>query len=297
MRQPPPARASLGQTALRRMTGSFAFSLRRSGLALLMALAAFGFDPCDASAADRIRIGGTGSALGTMRLLAEEFGKRNPGVELTIEPSLGSGGGVRAVLDGAIEFAVTSRPLSDRERKLGAVAVEYARTPFVFAVSRASTVTSITAGELAAIYAGTLTIWPDGTPIRIVLRPESDIDTDIIKSISPEVHRGTLAATTRAGTRFAVTDQDAAADIERIPGAIGPTTLAVIVSELRPLRALELDGIQPSTINAASGQYPYFKRLYMVTGARPGTAVERFKTFVQSAEAQATLKKNGSWIP
>lgn len=277
--------------------GTFASSLRRSGLALVIALASFGFDPHGASAAERIRIGGTGSALGTMRILAAEFGKRNPGVEVTIEPSLGSGGGVRAVLDGAIELAVTSRPLNDRERKLGAVEVECARTPFVFAVSRASKVTSITAPELAAIYAGTLATWPDGTPIRVVLRPEGDIDTEIIKGISPEVHRGTLAANARAGTQVAVTDQNAAADIERIPGAIGPTTLAVIVSEMRALRALEFDGIQPSTINAASGQYPYHKRLYMVIGPQHATAVERFIAFVQSADGQATLKKNGLWIP
>lgn len=249
------------------------------------------------AAAEEIKIGGTGAALGTMRLLADEFTAGNPDIRITSVPSLGSSGGIKAVIAGAIGLAVTSRPLNEGERKLGATEVEYARTPFVFAVSANSRVSAITSRELADIYSGKMVAWADGSPVRIVLRPTSDIDTEMVRNISPAIRQGLVAAEARPGVQFSVNDQDAAADLERIPGAIGPSSLALIVSEKRALRALKLDGKEPTPMNAASGAYPYYKQLFVVTGAKRAAAVERFVAFVQSPAGRKILANNGQWIP
>lgn len=232
-----------------------------------------------------------------MQLLAEAFAAGNPHIRITTVPSLGSSGSIKALIAGAIGLAVTSRPLTESERKLGAVEMEYARTPFVFAVATKSRVSAITSGELADIYAGRMLTWADGSPVRIVLRPASDIDTEMVKNISPEIRHGLAAAETRPGVHFAVNDQDAADDLERIPGAIGPSSLALIVSEKRALRALKLDGREPTPMNAASGAYPHYKRLFLVTGAKRPAAVERFVAFVQSPAGRKILAANGQWIP
>lgn len=252
---------------------------------------------CGAVPAEGLKIGGSGAALGTMRLLANEFRVGNPDIVFTTLPSLGSGGGIKAVLDEAIGLAVTSRPLDEAERKRGAVETEYARTPFVFAVSAQSSVTAITLTELADIYAGKMVAWADGSPVRIVLRPVSEIDTEIVKNMSADMRRALPAAYARAGVRLSVNDQDAANDLERIAGAIGPSTLALIVSEKRALRALTLDGMAPTPMNAAAGAYPYYKRLFFVTGARRPPAVERFMAFVQSPAGRKILVANRHWIP
>src|SRR5665647_1766445 len=97
----------------------------------------------NSSAAQEIRIGGTGAALGSMQLLGAEFSATNPDIQVTTVPSLGSGGSIKAVLAGAIGLAVTSRAMNESDRKLGAVEMEYARTPFVFAVSTKSKVSAI----------------------------------------------------------------------------------------------------------------------------------------------------------
>lgn len=75
--------------------------------------------------ADELRIGGSGAALGTMRLLADAFSVKNPEVRITVAPSLGSGGGIKALAGGAIDLAVTSRPMDESERKLGVTQTEY----------------------------------------------------------------------------------------------------------------------------------------------------------------------------
>jgi phosphate transport system substrate-binding protein len=251
----------------------------------------------NASAAAEIKIGGTGAALGSMQLLAAEFSATNPDIRVTTVPSLGSGGSIKAVLAGAIGLAVTSRAMNEGERKLGAVEMEYARTPLVFAVSTKSRVNAISSGELADIYAGKMVSWADGSPVRIVLRPASDIDTEMVQNISPTIRLGLAAAETRPGVQFSVNDQDAANDLERIPGAIGPSSLALILSERRALRALKLDGREPTPMSAASGAYPYYKRLFFVTGAKPSVAVERFIAFVHSPAGRKILTSNGQWIP
>lgn len=248
-------------------------------------------------AAEGFTIGGTGAALGTMQLLANEFRTRNPDILITIASSLGSHGSIKAMLDGAIGLAVTSRAMDERERKLGAVEIEYARTPFVFAVSAASALTAISTRELTDIYSGKMAAWPDGSPVRVLLRPDSDIDTEIVRNISPAMRQGVLAAESRPGVRFSVNDQDLANDLEKIEGAIGPSTLALIVSENRALRALKLDGREPTPMNAASGAYPYYKRLFLVTRGRRTAAVAGFIAFVQSPAGRKILIGNGHWIP
>ena len=268
----------------------------RSGRACAIALALL-LGSSGGAAAEEFKIGGTGTALGTMQLLAAEFTATNPDIRVTTVPNLGSGGSIKAVFAGAIGLAVTSRPTNESERKLGAVEIEYARTPFVFAVSTKSKITAITARELADIYAGRKVTWADGSLVRIVLRPASDIDTEMIKNISPAIRQGLAAAEARPGVRFAVNDQDAANDLEKVPGAIGPSSLALIVSEKRALRALKLDGREPTPMNAASGAYPYYKRLFLVTGAKRPAAVERFVAFVQSPAGRKILAGNGQWIP
>lgn len=263
---------------------------RAIALALLL-----GF--CNAAASEGLTIGGTGAALGTMRLLANEFTARNPDITVTIVPNLGSGGSIKAVLGGVIGLAVTSRALKESEKKLGAVETEYARTPFVFAVSTQSWVTAVTARELADIYAGKMATWADGSPVRVVLRPASETDTTIVENISADIRRAVVAANARPGVRVAINDQDAANDIEKIPGAIGPSSLALIVSENRALRALKLDGIEPTALNAAAGTYPYYKSLFLVTGTKRPATVALFIAFVQSTVGRKIITNNGQWIP
>jgi len=247
------------------------------------------------SADARLRIGGTGGAIATMQILGRAFTKNHPNVAVVIVPSLGSGGGIKTVLAGSIDLAISGRPLKQAERAQGAQAIEYARTPLVFATARRNSVSAITTSELVKIYKGEIHTWPDGKTLRLVLRPEVESDTDIVKSLSAEMAQAVNRALAREGMIMAITDQNNAHDMENIPGAIGSITLAQIVSERRALKPLALNGATPSITALAEGKYPYFKTLFMVSGPKPRPIAQAFIAFARSAEGRQILAENGQW--
>lgn len=275
-------------TALPRPTQAGAWAIGLIGLVLAAGTAR----------ADEVKIGGTGAALGTMRLLAEAYAKKAGAPHtVTVLPSMGSSGGIKAVLSGAIQIGVSARPLKDSEVQAGGQAYEYGRTPFVFAVPNATKAPTLTTQQLADIYNGTLQQWPDGTRVRVVMRPLGDSDGELIKAIAPAVREAKVAAEQRKGMLFTVTDQDTADAIEKTSGAFGPSTLALMLSEKRAMRALSLNGVVPEVRTLADGSYPLVKVLYIITGAKPAPAAQGFIDFVRSAEGRQILAATGHWVP
>lgn len=260
-------------------------------LATICALAA------STAIADEIRIGGTGNALGTMRLLGEAFSNKYPNMKVTVLNSIGTSGAIKAVPKGAIDIGLTSRALSDEELKTGVIPTEYARTLTVLAVSTKSKITAITREQIADLYTGKLTTWPDGTLIRPLLRQPGDDNTKQLKALSPAIEKALILADQRSGLPFAVIDQEAADKIESIPGAIGVTTLALIRSEGRSLRPLKLDNAEPTEKNGATGVYPLIKRFFFITQVAPSAAVQKFIAFVNSPAGREILTHTGHWIP
>lgn len=246
--------------------------------------------------AQEIRIGGTGAGLPTMKLLANAYVRIHPGAAVKVVPSLGSSGGIKAVAAGAIQLAVSSRELTDAERQQGLAAVEFGRTPFVFAVSTDNKVEDLTLPQLADIYSGKTAQWPDGSRVRLVLRPASDADSTMVKSMSPEMAHAKELAEKRPGMLYAITDQDAQKSIEEIPGALGATSLAQIMAEQRQLKALSLNGVRPTPQNLANGSYPYAKVMFLVTSAKTTVAAQHFAAFVQSPAGRDILGRTGYWV-
>jgi phosphate transport system substrate-binding protein len=174
--------------------------------------------------------------------------------------------------------------------------VECGRTPFVFATAAANPVAGITTQNLVDFYAGKVNEWPDGSKLRLVLRPIGDTDSETIKSMSPAMREAKSAAEQRRGMVFTVTDQETASSIEKVSGALGPSTLALMLSEKRTLKALALDGVVPNAQNLANGSYPLGKQLLIVTGPKTPPEAHAFVTFVRSAAGREILQQTGHWV-
>ncbi|MBD1545858.1 substrate-binding domain-containing protein [Roseibium aggregatum] len=241
----------------------------------------------------RLVIGGTGTALGGMQLLAKAFSEDHPEIKTVVLPSLGSGGGIKALDAGKIDLALSARPLKDKESAKGLSATLYARTPIVFATHKKTPSGNVTLSELPGIYSGATSKWQDGTPLRLILRPEQESDTQLLRGLSRELDAAIATAFTRNELLVAVTDQDNASALETIPGSLGLTTLAQILSESRNLKPLTFDGQVASVDGLHSGDYPYCKTLYLVVGKDPSEALEAFVTYVFSKTGRDILTATG----
>lgn len=247
--------------------------------------------------AAELRIGGTGNALGTIALLGKAFAAQHPDILVRVLPSVGSSGAIKAVPKGGLDIGLSSRALTPEESKPGLIALEYARSPLVFAVAAKSSATGLTLDEIADIYAGRKAAWPDGSQIRPVLRQAGDDNTSQVKKMSPAIAAALTDAEKLTGLPFATTDQEAADKTEGIPGALGVMALSLMRSENRALRPLALGGVEPTVANIASGRYPYVKHFYLILRAGQSATVQQFVAFVQSPAGHEILTHSGNWVP
>jgi len=243
-----------------------------------------------------LRIGGTGGAIATMTQVAAAFQKKHPDVRLAFPPSLGSSGAIKAVIAGVLDVGLNSRPLTAAERGHGLVLAEYARTPLLLVTSHQGAEINFTLKQIAALYNGEIQTYPDGAPLRLIMRPEVEIDIHLVRGLSPEIDAAVGRAQSREGMTVAVNDQDNAEMLTKTMGAIGWMTMAQLISENLELAPLPIGNIMPSQADFASGKYPLFKFFSVVTGAQPTPLVKSFLEFLFSAEGREILLKNGHFI-
>lgn len=256
---------------------------------LLWALAGAG-----SAAAEVIRVGGTGSGLGTIRLLGDAFEKLHPRHRVEVLPALGSSGGLKALRAAQLELAISNREPSAEDRAVGLKGQRFASTALALVTHAEVPATAMTRQRLADLLSGREARWPNGKAVRLVLRPPSDSDTKLLASLSPEVDAALKQAQARPGMVIAQTDTEAADYIERTPHAFGASTVAQVNSEKRRLNILSLDGLPASTALVEAGQYPMVKDLLLVTRNDASEAVRAFASFVtESPEARSILRRTG----
>ena len=254
----------------------------------IAALLAFPLMAGNGAAAETLRAGGTGSALGLLRQVGAEF---TSAAETKIDtiPALGSSGAVRALADGKLDIAVLARPLTADQAAAGLVQLAVLRTAFVFATSHRSP-NGLKSGDLARIYAADRPTWADGAPLRIILRQRSEADTALLGQLFVGMDAAIDAARRRADVPTAATDQDNVNLAEHVPGSLIGTTASQLATERHDLRVVPLDGIAPSFANFESGAYPFAKKLYVIVRANGRSDARRFVDFLRSPPGVKALR-------
>lgn len=240
-----------------------------------------------------LRIGGTGTALGGMKVLGAAFSKLHPDVAVVVLPSLGSGGGIKACVAGKLDIAVAARPPKDKEMVAGLAHAAYGRTPIAFATRLDNPADDVTLSELHEVYSGTKTRWPDGSFVRLIMRPAGESDTKLLRGMSADLDRVVPEAMRRNDVYVALNDQDNAQALETVPGSLGLTTLSQTIAEKRKVHLLSYEGTAASLKTMADGTYPYSKELHFVVTARRQPIVQDFLAFVASAGGEEILRQVG----
>ena len=121
------------------------------------------------SAQEAVRIGGTGIGLALAEKVGDALRAADPAIVVTVLPSLGTQGGIKALNAGVIDVAIAARPMKAAEKTTGIHEAVCLKTALVFATSR-RVASGIELARLPEIYADPAPRWPDGEPLKIILR-------------------------------------------------------------------------------------------------------------------------------
>src|SRR5579864_774228 len=143
----------------------------------LAAIAAFGFfglcfspqpsSPAPAPPADRLQINGAGATFPypIYSKWFDEYHKAHPDIEINYQ-SIGSGGGIRQLLSGTVDFGASDGPMTDEQ--LGQAKVKILHFPTVlgavvptYNVPGVTQELKFTPEALAGIFLGTVKKWND----------------------------------------------------------------------------------------------------------------------------------------
>lgn len=241
-----------------------------------------------AEAQEKMRLGGTGSGLELVRQLAALYAKQHQRLDIQVVPSLGSTGGIRALQAGALDLAISARPVKPEEQ--GVESIHLCRSPVAFAVHPANAVSAIRTNDLVQLYGNTSQTWPDGGRVRLLLRPDAEIDTRLLRSISLTVDQSVSQAKARPGMIMAVTDQDNLKLLQTTPGAFGMTTLSMVTAERAKVRLLAFNGVEPTLQNLVVGRYPLERDYYLIAKTPASQPVQKLVNFARSARGAALMK-------
>lgn len=233
---------------------------------------------------EAIELAGSGSNVPLTRALARAWASRAPGRPVVVHESVGSAGGIRALLDGAVDVAMISRPLRDGEAQ-GYRVARYATTEVVLAAHVAVTQREITPRELIEVLRGARTRWRDGTPLRFVGREAGDSSHRALALALPGFAEAEHEALRRRRFRVTFSDDDLRDALVETPGALGVTDRGGARMHGRPLSII--------TLSRAPSAPAITKDLAFVyrPGARP--EVDALLDFARSPEGVAIARAAG----
>jgi phosphate transport system substrate-binding protein len=261
----------------------------RSIIPALMALFA------TAAYGERIVIDGSTGGLPMATALAKAYQDRHPGTAIEIGKGLGTKARLVALADGKIDIALASHGIDPAQMARQGMAVhEIASVAVVFGVNASVPVAGLTTRQVCDLYAGTATHWDAvGGPSLAVAartRPDSEVDAEVVRDKLACLKGLVMPASV---TVMAKTS-DMARELAATPGAIGMTTMTVVEQSGGRIRAVALDGVEPSRANVEGRSYALLRESMFAVRSPPAPAVARFLDFVRSPAGQAVIVSNGA---
>ena len=260
--------------------------IRSAVLALALALP-FGAGTAGA-ATEEITIVGTGDGIPILESLGVAFSQSNPNVVVRVPPSIGSGGGIKAVGNDSFALGRVARGIKDKEKHHELTYRPFAKVPVVFFVHPSAGVRNLSAKQVADIYSGRITNWNEvggnNARIRVVRREDGDSSLSVLRKTFP----GFKDVVITSKSREALTTGENYAAVEGKAGAIGfgPYPGAVQAR----VDILTIDGA-----SVTDQTYPSFTVIALIYKNKSNTGnIGNFISFATSAAAHdAITSANG----
>jgi phosphate transport system substrate-binding protein len=199
--------------------------------------------------------------------------------------------GLDAVASGAADLAGSARPSSGSAVDSGLTFTPVAWDGLVLVTSPSNPVNSLTLQQVHDIYFGKITNWNqvggNDAPMDVfaVASPGDGVEFSLRKLL---FGRGSQPV---AAPRLYVNTTQLEASVALDPRAFGVTTLSSVAGNPK-IKMLHIDGVAPTAASVASGTYPLFTELYLVTNPSSpnAAAAKEFVDFTQGPKGVAVLR-------
>ena len=188
-----------------------------------------------------LKVSGSGSVTPILNAIADEFEAANPSYVIEVLPGSGTGGGVRGIDEGTLDFAAMSRPPKDGEAEQEVEFVGFGSSFTAVMTHPDVGVTELTNEQLTDILTGEITNWSevDGEDVEIIVYlrdPEEGNTKDVRAAFIGDAEFVESAQVLDSQTDM----QNILASVE---GAIGYGTWVTALANDADVVSLTIDGI------------------------------------------------------
>lgn len=226
---------------------------------------------------------------------AEAFSKKS-GIKFSTINISGSGKGIQALMEGKTPLAGVSRPLKAEEKKAKLIGTTIGYDGIAVFVAAGNPVSGFTKEQLKGIFTGAIKNWQEVGGQDAPITPNTEILNG--KRATVEMFQEMVLDGARYGTGFKEVDlpRDQLIDLAGNPNGICSVSLgllATLPADLRSkLKAVAVNGVEPTENNVRSGAYLISRPLLLVTQGLPKGEAKEFISFMLSPEGQKIVAIN-----
>ncbi|PKN78203.1 MAG: phosphate ABC transporter substrate-binding protein [Candidatus Cloacimonetes bacterium HGW-Cloacimonetes-1] len=242
---------------------------------------------------NNITCSGSTTVLPVAQAAAEAFMDKNPSVNISVRGG-GSGVGVAALQNGTADIGNSSRPMKAKEitqcksKGINPTPYAVANDGIAIVVHKNNPVKNITIAQITAIYTGKIKNWSavggPNLPIVVISR---DVASGTFEMFNEKALKG---AKVESSAQMLASNNAIVTTVASTPGGIGYAGLGYVTDDIR---VVSVENVIPSENTVKNGTYKMARKLYMFTNGKATGEVARFISFIQSAEGQALVVRQG----
>lgn len=236
---------------------------------------------------------GSTTVLPVAQAAAEAYMDKYPSVNISVRGG-GSGVGIAALQNGTVNIANSSRPIKSKEisaaKSKGVNPVGYfvANDGIAMVVHATNTVKDLSIAQIKGIYTGKIKNWKDvGGPNLPIVVISRDVASGTFEVFNEKALGG---AKVDPSAQLLASNNAVVSAVAGTPGGIGYAGLGYITSGVK---VVTVEKVMPTEASIKSAEYKISRKLYMYTNGKAKGEAAKFIAFIQSAEGQAIVKKQG----
>ncbi len=227
---------------------------------------------------------------------------RTKSLAVTVDTQGGSAGGLTQLGDGQIDIAMSSKPVSDDDRRahpnVNYVSTHIGEDAVGLIVRREivdAGLRNVTRAQARDIFEARVTNWKalGGGDLAIFVY-DKEPGRGTREVLDRYLYGSEKAPAPPASDRFAIVggNEETRTKLESTPGSVGPLSVAFATGRDK-LAVLAVDGITPTPATIANHTYPLSRPLYLVTNGDPTGAEKAFIDYLLGPEGQKLVTKHG----